>query len=526
MELELHKIRKGRYRALTSVAAWSPLPPGTVVSRARHFHSAQASPGSSPSRERVFSVGRYSITHPVDECRGLPAPVKTDNLTGMRQLARGPVFVLHYHEIWLKGKNRHFFRSRLKDNVRRALEDLGVDEIRSVAHRILVTLQEGADAALAAQRIGRILGLAYFAPVLQTADDLQEIRRAAWKLLAGKKFSSFAVRVKVGGAGFLMSSVELERDLGTVILEQARREGRSEVRVHLSKPEITCRVEVIPGSALLYATRVEGPGGLPAASGGHLLCLVSGGFDSAVAAYKMMRRGVHVSFIHFYGVSAQPGESSLPVVREIVERLTPFQFTSRLFLIPFDPIQREIVAQAPQQFRILLYRRMMLRIAQEVAREEGALGLITGDSVCQVASQTLHNMAAVDSVARCPIYRPLSGDDKLEILRIARQIGTYEVSCEPFQDCCPRYMPRSPALHATADELDRGEAGLDVFRLTRLGLASAQGLSIKYEKGNVTHKSFRVRALGRPPKRAEAECHGVGNVRDPRLGVPSSAEAV
>ncbi|MCZ6514343.1 MAG: hypothetical protein O6850_00590, partial [Acidobacteria bacterium] len=150
------------------------------------------------------------------------------------------------------------------------------------------------------------------------------------------------------------------------------------------------------------------------------------------------------------------------------------------------------VVNAPQEFRILLYRRMMLRIAQEAARREKALGLVTGDSVAQVASQTLRNMAAIDAVARCTLYRPLSGDDKIEILNLARRIGTYELSCEPFEDCCPRYMPRSPALHASADDLDRGERVLDVERLTRMGLESAEGFAFRFEKGEVLSKPISL----------------------------------
>ncbi len=403
-------------------------------------------------------------------------------------MGSGPIFVVHYHEIWLKGKNRRFFQARLVDGIRRALEDLGIRRIELTANRLLVNLAEGADTALAARRLRRVLGTAYFAPVLRTAGEVEAIRRGAWQLLAERSFSTFAVRAKVGISNSSMKSTELERDLGAVILARLREAGRGNVKVNLSKPEITCRVEIIPGAALLYADRIEGPGGLPAASAGRLLCLLSGGFDSSVAAYKMMRRGVHVSFIHFYGVASQPGESSVPVAKQIVRRLTVFQFTSRLVLIPFEPVQREIVVNAPQEFRILLYRRMMLRIAQEAARREKALGLVTGDSVAQVASQTLRNMAAIDAVARCTLYRPLSGDDKIEILNLARRIGTYELSCGPFEDCCPRYMPRSPALHASADDLERGERVLDVERLTRMGLESAEGFAFRFEKGEVLSK--------------------------------------
>ena len=207
-------------------------------------------------------------------------------------------------------------------------------------------------------------------------------------------------------------------------------------------------MEIVPGKALIYARRVEGPGGLPAVTSGRLVALLSGGFDSSVAAYKMMRRGCHVTFVHFFGTPSPARNSSTGVAEDLVRTLTPYQFTSRLYRIPFDAVQRQIVAGAHESYRVLLYRRMMARIARDIAWAERALGLVTGDSVSQVASQTLHNLKAIDQGLDLPVYRPLAGDDKAEILRLARQIGTYKISCEPFEDCCPRFMPRSPAIFA------------------------------------------------------------------------------
>jgi thiamine biosynthesis protein ThiI len=199
----------------------------------------------------------------------------------------------------------------------------------------------------------------------------------------------------------------------------------------------------------------------------------------------MMRRGAHVTFVHFWGGGGGAGESSAHVARELARQLTPWQFTSKLYLVPFEPLQREIVQQAPETFRILLYRRLMLRIAEQFAFREQALGIISGDSLGQVASQTLHNMAAVGAAARLQIFRPLAGDDKLEIMALARQIGTYEISAEPFHDCCPVFMPRSPALHATVEDLDRAEATLDVASLVSRGLEAATLERYRLTEGRV-----------------------------------------
>jgi thiamine biosynthesis protein ThiI len=184
------------------------------------------------------------------------------------------------------------------------------------------------------------------------------------------------------------------------------------------------------------------------------------------------------------------------VVEELVRTLTPYQFTSRLYLVPFDAVQRQIVAGAHESYRVLLYRRMMARIAGEIARAERALGLVTGDSVSQVASQTLHNLAALDQGIGLPVYRPLAGDDKAEILRLARQIGTYRISCEPFEDCCPRFMPRAPAIFARPQELEQAEGRLDIDGLVRLGLEAATCLDYKFEQGE-------VRMREGPPRRIE-----------------------
>jgi len=212
-----------------------------------------------------------------------------------------------------------------------------------------------------------------------------------------------------------------------------------------------------------------------------------------VAAYKMMRRGCHAAFVHFFGSPSPSRDSSRGVAEEIVRTLTPYQFTSRLYLVPFEAVQRQIVAVAQESFRVLLYRRMMARIAREIARAERALGLVTGDSVSQVASQTLHNLAAIDHGLDLPIYRPLAGDDKAEILRLARQIGTYKISCEPFEDCCPRFMPRAPAIFAQTHQLDEAEAGIDVPALIKMGLESTSVVNFKFERGTVTSREATPR---------------------------------
>jgi tRNA uracil 4-sulfurtransferase len=419
--------------------------------------------------------------------RSLPEQVSLEHGIHTAHGAARRVLVLHYHEIWLKGGNKRFFQSRLVAAVKRSLEDLSPRPLEVVLDRLLVPVPDESLLPLMVERLQRVFGLAYIGMAWEVSGGMPELARCACHVMEQTNPRTFAVRAKIADHTFGANSMEVERELGREILTALRAKG-SDVRVNLSEPEVTCQVEVIPGRVLLYAERAEGPGGLPAATGGRLVMLLSGGFDSGVAAYKMMRRGAHLAFVHFFGSASPASGPSSPVAERMVRVLTPYQFTSRLYVVPFDAVQRQIVAGAPENLRILLYRRMMARISREICRVERGLGMVTGDAVSQVASQTLHNLAAVDRGIDVPIYRPLAGDDKEEILRVARRVGTYEISCESFEDCCPRFMPRSPAIFASPEQLDRAEQGLDIQALVTLGLDGARALDFKYERGEVSRR--------------------------------------
>jgi thiamine biosynthesis protein ThiI len=397
------------------------------------------------------------------------------------------VLILHYHEIWLKGGNKNYFLSRLISAVKRALEGLPASNLRFVSDRLILEPQDEAAIPAMLERLKHVFGLAYIALARAVPAELEAMSRVACELMSAANPQTFAVRAKIAGHDFDLNSMQLERALGKAILDHLRAQG-SNVQVRLNGPQVSCRVEVVAGQALLYTERVEGAGGLPAVTGGRLVVLLSGGFDSGVAAFKMMRRGAHLTFVHFFSNPSESRGSSRPVVEEMVRALTPYQFTSRLYLIPFEPVQRLVVAGARESFRVLLYRRLMARMAREIAGAERALGLVTGDSVSQVASQTLHNLAAIDHGLGVPIYRPLAGDDKTEIVRLARQIGTYQISCEPFEDCCPRFMPRAPAIFSNPAELAEAESVLDIEALVTLGLENALVRDFKFESGTVSER--------------------------------------
>ena len=395
-----------------------------------------------------------------------------------------PVIVVHYHELWLKGRNRRFFLGKLFTALRKALEGIPVRRIEQPGDRFIVRLGDDASLEEATARVSRVLGIAFYAVAKPVERDMEALCRAAWEEVEPLQFANFAVRAKRSDKSFPHTSMEIDATIGRYLLDRFRERGR-DVRVKLTDPELTCYVEITPGPALVYARRIPGTGGLPANTAGRMMCLLSGGYDSAVAAYQMMKRGAHLSFAHFYGTGARPGESSLHIAGELVRRLVPYQFHAKLYRVPFEAIQRAIVRYAPEDYRVLLYRRMMLRIAQALATGARSLALVTGDSLGQVASQTLRNLIAVEAAARMPVFRPLIGTDKMEILATARKIGTYETSSEPFHDCCPVFMPRTPALYASAEELDEAESKLDVRALAAQGVHETTVERFYYRGGKV-----------------------------------------
>jgi tRNA uracil 4-sulfurtransferase len=409
-----------------------------------------------------------------------------------------PVIVVHYHELWLKGRNRRFFLGKLFTALRHGLQGIPVERIEQPGDRFLVRL--GADAPLeeAITRVERVLGIAYYAVARPVERDVEAISRAAWEEMEPLRFSSFAVRAHRSDKSFPQNTLEIERIVGRHLLESLKVAGR-DVRVKLKDPDTTCHVEITPGPALVYARKIPGAGGLPANTAGRITCLLSGGFDSAVAAYHMMKRGAHLSFVHFYGTGAQPGESSLHVASGLTRQLVRYQFNAKLYRVPFEAIQREIVRYAPEEYRILLYRRMMLRISEAIARRSRSLALMTGDSLGQVASQTLRNLVAVDAAAKMPVFRPLIGTDKVDILATAKKIQTYDISSEPFHDCCPVFMPRQPALYASPADLDEAESKLDLAALVTQGLRSLTLEQFKYSGGVV------VASEPKPLARAEKQ---------------------
>jgi thiamine biosynthesis protein ThiI len=361
-------------------------------------------------------------------------------------------------EISLKGGNRRWFERTLTDNVRRALSDLPVAAIERPAWRVLITFDEPVAFAEAVRRLATVFGIGAIIAVEHAGHSMEDLRAHLLPRLENMSPSSFAIRCHRSDKRFPMTSPEIERVLGAFVQQQTR------WPVNLGTPDLVIHVLVDEKGIFTWTRRVPGPGGLPVGVGGRATCLISGGIDSPVAGYLLMKRGMRLDFVHFHSVP-RTDPTSLEKVEELVKILIRYQGPARLAMVPLLPIQEEIAARCPAELRVLLYRRFMLRLAEMVARRQRSDALITGESLGQVASQTIQNLRAVESVATIPVLRPLIGLDKPEIIAIARRMGTYETSILPHSDCCSFLMPDRPATKSTATELEQAEDALEVQRL-------------------------------------------------------------
>lgn len=381
--------------------------------------------------------------------------------------------VVHYHEISLKGGNRPLFLRRLSRNLVAATAGLDVRGVRRLPGRLVLDLGPDPDLGAVRERIAAVFGIAYFAPAVSLPPRWDAVQAAVLRLLEGRQFESFRITARRTFKVFPMPSDQVNRELGALVLRHFP------TRVNLTQPALTVHVELLPSEAFVYVDREPGPGGLPVGVSGRVVALLSGGIDSPVAAYRLQKRGCEVEFVHFHS-APYLADTSQRKARALVERLVRHQFAARLWLVPFGELQREVVLAVPASLRVVVYRRLMARIAEAIAHRTGGLALVTGESVGQVASQTLENLARTTEVVRLPVLRPLVGSDKEEIIREARAIGTYEISIEPDQDCCTLFVPRHPETRAAAYAVAAAEARLDVDRLVAAGVEGAETEAFRF----------------------------------------------
>jgi tRNA uracil 4-sulfurtransferase len=374
--------------------------------------------------------------------------------------------VVHYQEIALKGKNRPWFIGRLVRNLRRAVADLDVTDVRTLMGRLEIVLGPTANAAAVGERVSRVFGIANYSYARRVALDVDVIAQAILADLGDRPCASFRVSVRRADKRFPLTSPQAEREIGGRI-----KDARG-WRVDLENAELVIHVELLTHEAFYFFGKERGAGGLPTGTAGKVTCLLSGGIDSPVAAFRMMKRGCSVTFVHFHSYPIL-SRASQEKARELAQLLTKWQRRSRLFLVPFGEIQQQVLLAVPGPMRVVVYRRLMMRIAERIGQTFDSQALVTGDCVGQVASQTLENLAVVGSVATIPIFRPLIGMDKEEITGEAIRLGTYPISIIPDQDCCTLFTPRNPMTRARLAQVEIAEQALPIDALVERAVLEA-----------------------------------------------------
>ena len=374
--------------------------------------------------------------------------------------------VAHYQEIALKGKNRPWFVARLVRNLKEATKDLDIRAVRALQGRIELVLGDGTSWEVARDRVATVFGIGNFARAGRAPLDIDAIAAEILKDLGPEDPPSFRLSARRSDKRFPMTSPQMEYEIGGRI-----KEARG-WKVDLSNPAFTIHVEALSNEAFYYFGKERGAGGLPVGASGKVACLLSGGIDSPVAAWRMMRRGCRVMFVHFHSYPIL-SRASQEKAKELARLLARYQYHSRLVLVPFGEIQQQVVLAVAPPLRVVIYRRLMMRIAERLARLNRAQALVTGEVVGQVASQTLENMATIDSVVSMPVLRPLVGMDKEEITVEAQRLGSYAVSIIPDQDCCTLFTPKHPATKAKRYEVERAEQGLPMDEIVQQALNGA-----------------------------------------------------
>lgn len=371
------------------------------------------------------------------------------------------LLLIRFGELALKGGNRGAYEKALRQNLRKALREIAEVRIQAIHARILAyPSRRGAQMA---RRAAEVFGVKSVSPAYTVPADVDAIEALSKELLDDVLLRdqrprplTFRVRVKRADKRFPMSSIELEKRIADHVLP-----WHSGLEVSLKEPQIELGIEIRGKQNYVFVERLAGPGGLPVGTSGRALCLLSGGIDSPVAAYLGMKRGLHMGFITFHSFP-YIGESAKRKIQDLARAVSRYQGPAQFFVVPFTEAQEAIRDQTPERYRVVLYRRMMNRIASRIADRQSYKALVTGENLAQVASQTLKNMDLIGRTAEPIVLRPLVGFDKEEIIAIARRIGTFEISNRPELDCCTLFQPKSPVIFGHPEECEAAEAELAI----------------------------------------------------------------
>lgn len=386
--------------------------------------------------------------------------------------------LVRYGELSTKGKNRKQFISHLRNNIRFSFVDLPNLKVQAERDRMFLTSSDDAEIEALIERLPKIFGIQSFSPVASCSKELENIQATALQIMESldSENKTFRVTVKRTDKQFPLDTYELQTTIASQVLRQY-----PSLKVQMKKPEIDLRIEVLSDAVYMMAQVIPGAGGMPLGSNGRSLLMLSGGIDSPVAGYMLMKRGVRLDAIHFHSPPFT-SERSKEKVMDLANQLSHFGATVRLHVIPFTEIQQSIQAQIPENVSMTTTRRMMMKIADLVREEIGALGIVTGESLGQVASQTLESLTAINAVTTTPIFRPLISMDKLDIIDIAREIGTYETSILPYEDCCTIFTPSCPKTKPKLEKVEYYESFKDYDELIKEAVDNREVYSFPIKK--------------------------------------------
>lgn len=389
------------------------------------------------------------------------------------------IILVKYGEMVLKGLNKKTFEDMLTKNIKRRLKSLGHFQLTSAQSTTYITpLDEDIDLEEVVDRVSKIFGIAALCRACVCEKDFSDVTAKAVEYCADALGGArtFKVNAKRSDKAFPMKSPEICAELGGVLLEKF-----PHLTVDVKEPDVIVTVEIRDTNAYVHAENIKGAGGLPVGSSGKAMLLLSGGIDSPVAGWMMAKRGVHIAAIHYVSPPYTSDRAQLKV-EQLCEKLTDWCGGIAFYCVPFTELQEAIKDHCPEEFFTIIMRRLMMEIAQRIAEKDNCLALITGESVGQVASQTMAAIACTDAVCRIPVFRPLVGMDKTEIIEISRKIDTFETSTLPYEDCCTVFTPRHPKVRPRLEDIEKAQNSFDFEPLIQRAVEGTTMKTFNYGK--------------------------------------------
>jgi len=393
--------------------------------------------------------------------------------------AEKKTILIHYSEIGVKKGNRGYFEARLRDNIRKALSGFSIEDIKMDFGRFILQLSDNSSFDQILSRLRNVIGIAHFSAAYPGDLNVEILKEQIYEKLKKAEFKAFKIFTKRADKQYPLTSIQVNQVVGEKIHKSLNKS------VDLKNPDLICNIEIFNKKIFFYFERNEGIRGLPVGSSGKVVSLLSSGIDSPVASFRMMTRGCRIVFAHFHSFPFTD-KSSYHNAIKLASELTKFQYSARIYLVSLARIQEAIILHGPAKLRLILYRRMMLRIAEIIAKKEGAKALVTGESVGQVASQTLENIKAINMVVSLPVLRPLIGVDKEWIINQAKSIGTYGTSTEPYDDCCSYLVPKNPETKAKLPDVLAAENKIENWQeLIKDAVRTAEIRMLEYSENNL-----------------------------------------